>query len=88
LALVVCVLQLNILGTIDEPTSGTVEIFGQKVESTSKDSYLADLRLRKIGEWRVCGARRLRLPHADWTHALPRRLCVPDLQPVGDHVCV
>jgi putative ABC transport system ATP-binding protein len=40
---------LNILGTIDEPSAGLVEIFGEKVDSKSKDSYLADLRLRKIG---------------------------------------
>jgi len=40
---------LNILGTIDEPSNGTVELFGETVDSKSKDSYLADLRLRKIG---------------------------------------
>jgi len=40
---------LNILGTIDEPTEGVVELFGERVDSKSKDSYLANLRLRKIG---------------------------------------
>lgn len=40
---------LNILGTLDEPTTGTVEIFGEVVDSSSTDAYLADLRLRKIG---------------------------------------
>lgn len=40
---------LNILGTIDEPTSGNVDLFGQRVDKSSKDAYLADLRLRKIG---------------------------------------
>jgi len=40
---------LNILGTIDEPTEGTVEILGQVVDKTSTDSYLADLRLQRIG---------------------------------------
>jgi len=40
---------LNILGTIDEPSEGTVELFGERVDRKSKDSYLANLRLRKIG---------------------------------------
>jgi putative ABC transport system ATP-binding protein len=40
---------LNILGTIDEPSSGVVKIFNEVVDSNSSDSYLADLRLRRIG---------------------------------------
>lgn len=40
---------LNILGTIDEPSSGIVELLGSVIDSRSKDSYLADIRLRKIG---------------------------------------
>ncbi len=40
---------LNILGTIDEPSSGTVEIFGETVSAESSDAFLADLRLRRIG---------------------------------------
>jgi putative ABC transport system ATP-binding protein len=61
---------LNILGTLDYPTSGSVgmkyifllrfflfeilivfcsEIFGELIDKDSPDSYLADLRLRKIG---------------------------------------
>ncbi len=40
---------LNILGTIDEPSSGTIELFGSRVDKKSKDKYLADLRLRRIG---------------------------------------
>eukprot|EP01114_Cavostelium_apophysatum_P012754 TRINITY_DN2926_c0_g1_i1.p1 TRINITY_DN2926_c0_g1~~TRINITY_DN2926_c0_g1_i1.p1 ORF type:complete len:275 (+),score=59.28 TRINITY_DN2926_c0_g1_i1:52-876(+) len=40
---------LNILGTIDKPTKGTVELFGSKIGSDSSDSYLANLRLSKIG---------------------------------------
>eukprot|EP01028_Stygiella_incarcerata_P013732 TRINITY_DN834_c0_g3_i4.p1 TRINITY_DN834_c0_g3~~TRINITY_DN834_c0_g3_i4.p1 ORF type:complete len:261 (-),score=66.72 TRINITY_DN834_c0_g3_i4:1735-2517(-) len=40
---------LNILGTIDIPSSGEVEILGSKVDAKSKDSDLADLRLRRIG---------------------------------------
>lgn len=40
---------LNMLGSIDHPSSGQVELFGETIEKGSKDSYLADLRLRKIG---------------------------------------
>ena len=40
---------LNILGTIDEPTSGQVTLLGEKVDASSTDNYLAGLRLRKIG---------------------------------------
>jgi len=38
---------LNLLGTIDKPTSGTLELFGSKIDKTSSDSYLAKLRLEK-----------------------------------------
>eukprot|EP01027_Heterolobosea_sp_BB2_P009815 GEZU01014441.1.p1 GENE.GEZU01014441.1~~GEZU01014441.1.p1 ORF type:complete len:328 (+),score=96.54 GEZU01014441.1:171-1154(+) len=40
---------LNIIGTIDKPSGGTLEILGKPVDSNSKDSYLAHLRLSKIG---------------------------------------
>jgi len=40
---------LNILGTIDKPTKGTIELFGSKIGSDSADTYLANLRLSKIG---------------------------------------
>jgi len=40
---------LNLLGTIDEPTSGSIEIFGEKIDVNSTDAFLADLRLRRIG---------------------------------------
>lgn len=40
---------LNILGTIDVATHGTVEIFNEKIDNKSSDKYLADLRLRRIG---------------------------------------
>jgi len=40
---------LNILGTIDKPTGGSIEILGTPIDSKSKDSYLATLRLSKIG---------------------------------------
>eukprot|EP01083_Nonionella_stella_P291267 991165_1 len=40
---------LNILGTLDHPTNGRIEILGEKVDEHSADAYLADLRLRRIG---------------------------------------
>jgi len=40
---------LNLLGTIDKPTNGEVVLFGTKVDNNSKDSFLANLRLAKIG---------------------------------------
>ncbi|KAJ3152363.1 ABC transporter H member 2 [Geranomyces michiganensis] len=40
---------LNILGTIDDCTSGSVEILGEEISDISSDAYLSDLRLRRIG---------------------------------------
>jgi putative ABC transport system ATP-binding protein len=40
---------LNIIGTIDKPSGGTLEILGEVVNEQSTDNYLADLRLRRIG---------------------------------------
>merc|ERR1712048_1048687 len=40
---------LNMLGTLDYPTDGTIEIMSSVVNSESSDRYLANLRLRKIG---------------------------------------
>jgi len=40
---------LNILGTIDKPTSGNIEILGEIIDENSSDEYLAQLRLEKIG---------------------------------------
>jgi len=40
---------LNLLGTIDKATGGTVEILGKVVDKTSTDEYLSRLRLEKIG---------------------------------------
>ncbi|EFC43329.1 abc transporter [Naegleria gruberi] len=40
---------LNIIGTIDKPSGGTLEILGEPITSKSSDNYLADLRLRRIG---------------------------------------
>ena len=40
---------LNMLGTLDYPSKGTIEILGSIVNKDSSDRYLANLRLRKIG---------------------------------------
>eukprot|EP01087_Luapelamoeba_hula_P022831 TRINITY_DN8288_c0_g1_i1.p1 TRINITY_DN8288_c0_g1~~TRINITY_DN8288_c0_g1_i1.p1 ORF type:complete len:318 (+),score=51.13 TRINITY_DN8288_c0_g1_i1:37-990(+) len=40
---------LNIIGTIDRVTGGEIEILGTPIDSKSPDSYLATLRLSKIG---------------------------------------
>ena len=36
---------LNIIGTIDKPTAGSLYLFGQEVKEQSKDSELASIRL-------------------------------------------
>ena len=40
---------LNLVGTIDTPTRGSLRLFGKSVSAKSSDAFLADLRLRKIG---------------------------------------
>ena len=40
---------LNIIGTIDSPTSGEMVLLGEKITSKSSDAFLADLRLKKVG---------------------------------------
>lgn len=40
---------LNLLGTIDKPSAGTLELFGTKIDNTSTDNFLSNLRLAKIG---------------------------------------
>ncbi|ORC90229.1 putative ABC transporter [Trypanosoma theileri] len=40
---------LNIIGTIDSPSGGTVELMGTVIDSNTPDNVLADFRLRKIG---------------------------------------
>lgn len=40
---------LNLLGTIDRASSGTVELFGNEITGESTDAYLSKLRLAKIG---------------------------------------
>ena len=40
---------LNILGTIDKPTKGYVQLLSQTIDEKSGDDFLANLRLEKIG---------------------------------------
>eukprot|EP01059_Diplonema_ambulator_P033844 TRINITY_DN7279_c0_g1_i1.p1 TRINITY_DN7279_c0_g1~~TRINITY_DN7279_c0_g1_i1.p1 ORF type:complete len:313 (+),score=88.49 TRINITY_DN7279_c0_g1_i1:429-1367(+) len=40
---------LNMIGTLDKPTTGRIVILGQEVNEKSSDDYLSDLRLNKIG---------------------------------------
>jgi len=40
---------LNLLGTIDSPTSGTIKILDSPINNTSSDSFLSLLRLKHIG---------------------------------------
>lgn len=40
---------LNMIGTIDSPTEGTLKLFGEHIALGTKDSHLASLRLSKIG---------------------------------------
>lgn len=40
---------LNLIGTLDHPTGGKIELTGETIDATSSDAFLADLRLRKIG---------------------------------------
>jgi putative ABC transport system ATP-binding protein len=39
-----------VIGTIDTPSRGSLRLFGEMVDfATASDTYLADLRLRRIG---------------------------------------
>lgn len=40
---------LNIIGTLDSATKGTVELMGNVIDSSKSDSDLADIRLQHIG---------------------------------------
>lgn len=40
---------LNIIGTIDLPSEGVIEVMGVEVNGKTSDSVLSDFRLRKIG---------------------------------------
>lgn len=39
---------LNVLGTIDQPTRGELDLCGVRIDSKTPDSILADIRLKKI----------------------------------------
>ena len=40
---------LNMFGTIDTPSSGFIEILGEKVELNTSDEFLSKLRMMHIG---------------------------------------
>ena len=40
---------LNLIGTIDTPSSGNLNLLGTEIDSKSTDSFLSDLRLSHIG---------------------------------------
>ena len=40
---------LNIMGLLDEPTSGTVELCGTKIDPTLSDNRLAEFRNKTLG---------------------------------------
>ena len=40
---------LNIIGTIDSPTQGKIDLMGHVVDKSSSDEMLADLRLKHLG---------------------------------------
>jgi len=40
---------LNLIGTIDTPSSGHLNILGSTIDSNSKDSFLSNLRLSHVG---------------------------------------
>lgn len=41
--------MLNIMGTIDTPSSGNLKLFGQYMRKETSDSVYANIRLEKIG---------------------------------------
>jgi len=40
---------LNLIGTIDSPSSGQLYIMGQRIDGSSSDDFLSKLRLEHIG---------------------------------------
>jgi len=40
---------LNLIGTIDTPSNGVLEIMDKKIDGSSTDSFLSNLRLKHIG---------------------------------------
>lgn len=41
--------MLNLIGTIDSPSSGSLHIMGDKIDGDSSDAFLSKLRLKHIG---------------------------------------
>ena len=40
---------LNIIGTLDSPTTGEIKLLGEKISGTTTDKFLANVRLKKMG---------------------------------------
>ncbi len=40
---------LNLIGTLDAPSTGTIHVMGKQVDQTTPDATLAELRLKHIG---------------------------------------
>ena len=56
---------MNILGTIDKPTSGQVYLFGKEVKFNENDDNLAKLRLQHVFLFLIESI-------VDW-------ICIPDI---------
>ena len=61
---------LNIIGTIDKPTKGEINICGKRITSSTTDREFADLRLRQMYPPQPCGF------HL-WSHVLRLLTVVP-----------
>eukprot|EP00834_Sanchytrium_tribonematis_P001051 NODE_22_length_42145_cov_1.310612.p25 type:complete len:207 gc:universal NODE_22_length_42145_cov_1.310612:30415-31035(+) len=40
---------LNLIGTLDNPTSGEIQLLGENIDKGTSDAFLANVRLRKMG---------------------------------------
>ena len=40
---------LNLIGTLDSPTSGTIKLLGEEISTETTDKFLAHVRLKKMG---------------------------------------
>ena len=40
---------LNLIGTLDAPTTGTIRVLGHAVDASTPDATLAELRCKHIG---------------------------------------
>ena len=41
--------MLNLIGTIDSSTGGNLNILNEKIDQSSSDEFLSELRLKHIG---------------------------------------